>query len=139
MTTKITPAAQLRRFLAIEDILIGFSDGIDHARLEAALMWAKNGGPANQTVLDLFASRHHAAKEEAGWRGNPAKEAMVDIAKIEKAETQDEGVTADSLTHSVTDETMRALLSCKDVGTGRAHLAAIINTLSINPARAEGR
>ena len=49
------------------------------------------------------------------------------------------GVTADSLTHSVTDETMRALLSCKDVGSGRAHLAAIINALSTTPARAEAQ
>ncbi|MCK6105081.1 MULTISPECIES: hypothetical protein [unclassified Brevundimonas] len=50
-----------------------------------------------------------------------------------------QGVTADSLTQSVTDETMRALLSCKDVGTGRAHLAAIINALSTTPARAEAQ
>lgn len=34
----------------------------------------------------------------------------------------------------VSDETMRALLSCKDVGTGRSHLASILAALRTTPA-----
>jgi hypothetical protein len=39
------------------------------------------------------------------------------------------GWTADKLTGAVSDETMRHLLSAKDVGSGRARLASILNAL----------
>ena len=71
--TKVTPNGppppQLQRFLALEDILMGFSDGIDGARLQAGLTWAKTGRSdwQRKDLISLFAAPWVAAQEEAGW------------------------------------------------------------------------
>lgn len=61
---------QLHRFLALEDIMIGFTDGIDYPRLEAGLNWAKHGlGPQDpsEPLISLFMSPWLAAAEEGVW------------------------------------------------------------------------
>ncbi|MBJ7446819.1 MAG: hypothetical protein JHC81_04730 [Brevundimonas sp.] len=73
--TSIDTSAQLRRFLALEDVLIGFSDGIEHERLEAGLTWAKHGGAITEPLIRLFAAPWVAAAEEADWEGDPHAEA----------------------------------------------------------------
>lgn len=77
------PAAQLHRFLALEDILIGFSEGIDGPRLEAGLTWAKHGSTkaGRRELISLFASRPQAAKDEGAWDGNPMAEGEKDLAE----------------------------------------------------------
>ena len=78
------PAAQLQRFLALEDILIGFGEGIDGARLEAGLTWAKHGdAQANRDALvRLFASRWIAAQEEGEWEGDATAEGARDLDEL---------------------------------------------------------
>ena len=80
------PLAQLHRFLALEDILIGFTDGIDYPRLEAGLNWAKHGlGPQapSEPLIFLFMSPWLAAAEEGEWEGHVARgEALKDIFRI---------------------------------------------------------
>lgn len=77
-------AAQLQRFLALEDILIGFGEGIDGARLEAGLTWAKHGdAQANRDALArLFASRWIAAQEEGEWEGDATAEGARDLDEL---------------------------------------------------------
>ncbi|MGX1801013.1 hypothetical protein ACWIDJ_01620 [Brevundimonas naejangsanensis] len=77
-------AAQLQRFLALEDILIGFGEGIDGARLEAGLTWAKHGdAQANRDALvPLFASRWIAAQEEGEWAGDAMVEGARDLDEL---------------------------------------------------------
>lgn len=78
------PGAQLQRFLALEDILIGFGEGIDGARLEAGLTWAKHGdAQANRDALvRLFASRWIAAQEEGEWAGDAMVEGARDLDEL---------------------------------------------------------
>lgn len=73
--TAIDTSTQLRRFLALEDVLIGFSDGIEHERLEAGLSWAKHGGAITDPLIRLFAAPWIAAAEEADWEGDAEAEA----------------------------------------------------------------
>lgn len=77
-------AAQLQRFLALEDILVGFSEGIDGGRLEAGLTWAKHGdAQANRDVLvRLFASRWIAAQEQGEWTGDATAEGARDLDEL---------------------------------------------------------
>lgn len=77
-------AAQLQRFLALEDILIGFGEGIDGASLEAGLTWAKHGdAQANRDALvRLFASRWIAAREEGEWAGDATAEGARDLDEL---------------------------------------------------------
>lgn len=77
------PAAQLRRFLALEDVLIGFSEGVDGPRLEAGLTWAKHGGWPSSTLISLFAARHQAAMDEGEWYGDPIAAAREDLIRLE--------------------------------------------------------
>lgn len=79
--------AQMRRFAALEDILMGFSDGIDGARLQAGLTWAKTGRAdwQRQDLIGLFASRWQAAEEEAGWQGNALAEGEKDLEEVTAA------------------------------------------------------
>jgi len=80
-------AAQLQRFLALEDILVGFSEGIDGGRLEAGLTWAKHGdAQANRDVLvRLFASRWIAVQEEGEWAGDATAEGARDLDELTAA------------------------------------------------------
>lgn len=89
--TKVTPnepdarpLAQLKRFRALEDILIGFSDGVDGDRLQAGLTWAKTGRAdwQRQDLISLFAAPWVAAQEEAGWEGNPTLQGEMELDEI---------------------------------------------------------
>ncbi len=89
--------------------------------------------------------RHEAPEcDDCGSPLNSDGECTRDLAEREaddRHEAPAEGageVTADSL-RPVSDETMRALLSCKDVGSGRAHLASIINDLRASSSAPEAR
>ncbi|WP_303719105.1 hypothetical protein [Brevundimonas naejangsanensis] len=97
--TKVTPKgpdarplAQLKRFRALEDILMGFSDGIDGDRLQAGLTWAKTGRAdwQRQDLLSLFAAPWVAAQEEAGWEGNPTLQGEMELDEITAAALQAE-------------------------------------------------
>ncbi|WP_338577245.1 hypothetical protein V8J38_16540 [Brevundimonas olei] len=86
--TKVTPNGppppQLQRFLALEDILMGFSDGIDGARLQAGLTWAKTGRSdwQRKDLISLFAAPWVAAQEEAGWQGDAILQGEKDLDEI---------------------------------------------------------
>lgn len=86
--TKLTPNAppspQLQRFRALEDILMGFSDGIDGARLQAGLTWAKTGRAdwRRKDLISLFAAPWVAAQEEAGWQGDAILQGEKDLDEI---------------------------------------------------------
>ncbi len=89
--TKVTPngpdarpLAQLKRFRALEDILMGFSDGVDGDRLQAGLTWAKTGRAdwRRQDLISLFAAPWVAALEEAGWKGNPTLQGEMELDEI---------------------------------------------------------
>ncbi len=89
--TKVTPngpdarpLAQLKRFRALEDILMGFSDGVDGDLLQAGLTWAKTGRAdwQRQNLISLFAAPWDAAREEAGWEGNPTLQGEKDLDEI---------------------------------------------------------
>ncbi|RZJ19092.1 MAG: hypothetical protein EON91_02545 [Brevundimonas sp.] len=84
MTAKTYSRGALHRFLYLEDILIGHSDGIDGDRLAAGLTWAKTGQAnlENTDLINLFASPHVAAAEEAEWQGDPIAEAKSDLVRI---------------------------------------------------------
>lgn len=99
--TKVTPngpfarpLAQLKRFRALEDILMGFSDGIDGARLQAGLTWAKTGRAdwQRQDLISLFAAPWDAAREEAGWEGNPTLQGEMDLNEITAVALQSDPV-----------------------------------------------
>ncbi len=99
--TKVTPKgpdarplAQLKRFRALEDILMGFSDGIDGDRLQAGLTWAKTGRAdwQRQDLLSLFAAPWDAAREEAGWEGNPILQGEMDLNEITAVAQQSDPV-----------------------------------------------
>lgn len=99
--TKVTPngpdarpLAQLKRFRALEDILMGFSDGIDGARLQAGLTWAKTGRAdwQRQDLISLFAAPWDAAREEAGWEGNPTLQGEMDLNEITAVAQQSDPV-----------------------------------------------
>lgn len=89
--TKVTPngpdarpLAQLKRFRALEDILMGFSDGVDGDRLQAGLTWAKTGRAdwQRQDLISLFAAPWDAAREEAGWQGDAILQGAKDLDEI---------------------------------------------------------
>lgn len=86
------PAAQLHRFLALENVLIGFSEGVDGPRLEAGLTWAKHGGWPSGALISLFAAPHLAAMDEGEWEGDPINAAREDLIRLDqeakKAEVQ---------------------------------------------------
>lgn len=84
------PLAQRKRFRALEDILMGFSDGIDGARLQAGLTWAKIGRAdwQRQDLISLFAAPWVAAQEEAGWEGNPTLQGEMELDEITAAALQ---------------------------------------------------
>ncbi len=95
--TKVTPngpgarpLAQLKRFRALEDILMGFSDGVDGDRLQAGLTWAKTGRAdwRRQDLISLFAAPWVAAQEEAGWEGNPTLQGEMELDEITAAALQ---------------------------------------------------
>lgn len=99
--TKVTPngpdarpLAQLKRFRALEDILIGFSDGVDGDRLQAGLTWAKTGRAdwQRQDLISLFAAPWVAAQEEAGWEGNPTLQGEMELDEITAAALQSDPV-----------------------------------------------
>ncbi|WP_303713763.1 hypothetical protein [Brevundimonas naejangsanensis] len=99
--TKVTPngpdarpLAQLKRFRALEDILISFSDGIDGDRLQAGLTWAKTGRAdwQRQDLISLFAAPWVAAQEEAGWEGNPTLQGEMELDEITAAALQSDPV-----------------------------------------------
>lgn len=99
--TKVTPngpdarpLAQLKRFRALEDILMGFSDGVDGARLQAGLIWAKTGRAdwQRQHLISLFAAPWDAAREEAGWEGNPTLQGEMDLNEITAVAQQSDPV-----------------------------------------------
>lgn len=79
--------AQMRRFAALEDILMGFSDGIDGTRLQAGLTWAKTGRAdwQRKDLIGLFASPWQAAAEEAGWQGDALAEGAKDLDEVTAA------------------------------------------------------
>jgi len=78
------PASQLKRFLCIQQILSGFSDGIDGERLQAALAWAMDGKSnyQRQHLISLFAAPWVAAQEEAGWQGDAFLQGEKDLNEI---------------------------------------------------------
>lgn len=88
------PLAQLKRFLALEDILMGFSDGVDGDRLQAGLTWAKTGRAdwQRQDLISLFAAPWDAAREEAGWEGNPILQGEMDLNEITAVAQQSDPV-----------------------------------------------
>lgn len=99
--TKVTPnvpdarpLAQLKRFRALEDILMGFSDGVDGDRLQAGLIWAKTGRAdwQRQDLISLFAAPWDAAREEAGWEGNPTLQGEMDLNEITAVAQQSDPV-----------------------------------------------
>ena len=99
--TKVTPngadarpLAQLKRFRALEDILMGFSDGVDGDRLQAGLTWAKTGRAdwQRQDLISLFAAPWVAAREEAGWEGNPTLQGEMELDEITAAALQSDPV-----------------------------------------------
>lgn len=87
-------AAQMRRFAALEGILIGFSDGIDGDRLQDGLMWAKTGNAnwGRKNLISLFASPWRAAEEEAGWQGDVMAEGEKDLDEVTAAALADDPV-----------------------------------------------
>lgn len=99
--TKVTPngpdarpLAQLKRFRALEDILMGFSDGVDGDRLQAGLTWAKTGRAdwQRQDLISLFAAPWVAAQEEASWEGNPTLQGEMELDEITAAALQSDPV-----------------------------------------------
>nr|WP_313634442.1 hypothetical protein [Brevundimonas diminuta] len=78
------PASQLKRFLALQQILSGFSDGIDGDRLQAAFAWAMDGKSnyQRQHLISLFAAPWVAAQEEAGWQGDAFLQGEKDLNEI---------------------------------------------------------
>lgn len=88
------PLAQLKRFLALEDILMGLSDGVDGDRLQAGLTWAKTGRAdwQRQDLISLFAAPWDAAREEAGWEGNPILQGEMDLNEITAVAQQSDPV-----------------------------------------------
>lgn len=92
----LSTAAQLRRFAALEDILIAFSDGIDGDRLQAGLMWTKTGNAnwQRKDLISLFASPWCAAAEEAGWQGDAIAEGEKDLDEVTAAALADDPVDA---------------------------------------------
>ena len=97
--------------------------------VEVKLRW-RNGEPSEGEVLsDRMAWAHR--REGYGEGGDiiafrlsrPASEQPVEASGAGRREL------LERLEAEVSDETMRALLSCKDVGSGRAHLARILAAL----------
>ena len=88
------PASQLKRFLAIQEILMGFSDGIDGERLQAALAWAMDGKSnyQRQQLVSLFAAPWVAAQEEAGWQGDAFLQGEKDLNEITAVALQSDPV-----------------------------------------------
>lgn len=88
--------AQMRRFAALEDILIGFSDGIDGDRLQAGLTWVKTGRADGQRkdLINLFAAPWQAATDEAEWLGDALAEGEKDLDEITAAALTAEPVDA---------------------------------------------
>ncbi|MEN5112804.1 hypothetical protein ABE453_02185 [Brevundimonas diminuta] len=88
------PASQLKRFLALQQILSGFSDGIDGDRLQAAFAWAMDGKSnyQRQHLISLFAAPWVAAKEEAGWQGDAFLQGEKDLNEITAVALQSDPV-----------------------------------------------
>lgn len=88
------PASQLKRFLAIQQILSSFSDGIDGERLQAALAWAMDGKSnyQRQPLISLFAAPWVAAQEEAGWQGDAFLQGEKDLNEITAVALQSDPV-----------------------------------------------
>ncbi|MNU34531.1 hypothetical protein D3C71_231140 [compost metagenome] len=89
-------AAQLRRFLALEDILMGHVDGIDGARLAAGLTWARHGSTTGdrKALIGLFASPWQAAQDEAEWQGDAMVQGEKDLDEVTAAALADDPVDA---------------------------------------------
>lgn len=90
--------------------------------------------PDIQDIDDTLSEINQIALSALATRKEAPADHISDARQMVEAPA--EAVTADSL-RSVSDETMRALLSCKDVGSGRAHLASIINALRAQPTSRE--
>lgn len=88
------PSAQLKRFLAIQDILMGFSEGVDGERLQAAMAWALDGKSnyQRQALISLFAAPWVAAQEEAGWQGDAILQGEKDLDEITAVALQSDPV-----------------------------------------------
>ena len=101
-------AAQLRRFLALEDILLGHVDGIDGARLAAGLTWARHGSTTGdrQALIGLFASPWQAAQDEAEWQGDAMVQGEKDLDEVTAAALADAPV--DAFLEEVRAELIRA-------------------------------
>lgn len=86
--------AQLKRFLALEDILMGFSEGVDGDRLQAGLTWAKTGRSdwQRKDLISLFAAPWVAAQEEAGWQGDAILQGEKDLDEITAVALQSDPV-----------------------------------------------
>ncbi|WP_312218889.1 hypothetical protein [Brevundimonas sp.] len=88
------PASQLKRFLALQQILSGFSEGIDGDRLQAAFAWAMDGKSnyQRQHLISLFAAPWVAAQEEAGWQGDAFLQGEKDLNEITAVALQSDPV-----------------------------------------------
>lgn len=88
------PFSQLKRFLAVQDILMGFSDGIDGDRLQAAMTWAMDGKSCyqRQHLVSLFAAPWVAAQEEASWQGDAFLQGQKDLDEITAVALQSDPV-----------------------------------------------
>lgn len=88
------PSAQLKRFLAIQDILMGFSEGVDGEHLQAAMAWALDGKSnyQRQQLISLFAAPWVAAQEEAGWQGDAILQGEKDLDEITAVALQSDPV-----------------------------------------------
>ena len=78
------------RFDALENVLIGFSNGIEHERLEAGLGWAKHGGKLTEPLLDLFADPWIAARTEGEWEGSDEDAIREGKATLERADSPEQ-------------------------------------------------
>lgn len=89
-----TPAAQLKRFLAIHEILMGFAEGVDGDRLQAALTWAMDGKSnyQRQQLISIFAAPWVAAQEEAAWEGDAIAQGEKDLDEITAVALQSDPV-----------------------------------------------
>lgn len=75
--------ARAHRFMFVSDILQGFSEGIDHDRLNALMEFGRDGVASDKLALQrAFEAPWLAAREEGAWKGNAIREAERDIARI---------------------------------------------------------
>lgn len=75
--------ARAHRFMFVSDILQGFSDGIEHDRLNALVEWGRDGSATDTTALQkAFAAPWIAAADEGEWEGDAYEEARKDLIRI---------------------------------------------------------